>query len=307
MPLATQIAKESKYSPIELKVQAVARRRAEAQLMRVPWPRFRKAYEVYPRWHALTLWTQLIIATQDRTPPWLIADLRKLCRGFTLPEVGQPKPLDLHVSEWVGQRKFGYAKRQGWLDALTFYGVRHLRSERAWNYWEQCDRDWNRDQPQAFPSFDVWWRDAQKMKFCDKLSSGEIARMVLKYLNWEALELWFRPLFASRAKLPPHMLSELKQACPRVIELRNSGAFKGGKDSSEIWRDLKRCCRDQLLSDARREGVLDAVIRRAQSHPLHVRLASYGTHWSRNWLKTHEQPYPSFRQWWRAAGSYIRE
>ena len=79
VPLATQAAKEARFAANESKVQAIARRRADAQLMRVPWSNFRKAYEEYPRWHALTLWTNLIVASQGGVRSWLVEVLRKRC------------------------------------------------------------------------------------------------------------------------------------------------------------------------------------------------------------------------------------
>lgn len=274
--------------------------------MRIPWSEFRKAYEEYPRWHALTLWTHAIIASEDGIPSWLIPDLRKRCPSFTLPEILRQESVDLRLSEWVRNQKFGYAKRQGWLDALTFYGARHLRSVCAWNYWEQCERDWHKHKPKAFPSFDVWWREAQEMSLCDKLTYRELDRMVQKYLNWEALEWWLRPLFTSRAKIPLQVFSELKQACPTIIELRNSGPFKGDQENSKIWRNLGRCCLDQFLSGSRKQDVLKAVLQRARSHPQHARLGFYGMHWSREWLKDRRCAFPSFRQWRQAADSFIQ-
>lgn len=305
MPLATHVASEPGLSAAELGVEAIARRRATSQLMRVAWPRFRKAYEEYPRWHALTLWTHAIIASQGEIPPWLIADLQKRCPGLTSPEGPRPESLDLRLSEWVRNQKFGYAKRQGWIDALTFYGVRHARSDCAWNYWERCDRGWNKNKPKAFPTFDVWWCDAQKMKLCDKVSYREIDSMIQKYLDWEAMKLWVRPVFAANVKIPPHLFSELKKACPGITKHHDCGTFRGHKENSEMWQDLMRCCRDRFLSDAKRKGVLDLVLQRTHSHPLHARLVLYGTHWSRKWLKNRKQPLPSFRKWRRVAESFV--
>lgn len=158
---ATHLANQPRFSGTELKVQAIARRNANSQLVRVPWSKFRKAYEEYPRWHALILWTQMIITSQCGNPSWLTADLQKRCPGLKLTQVGQPEPAGLRLSNWVRNHKFGYAKRQGWLDALTFYGVRHLCSECAWAYWEQCGLDWDKHKPERFPSFDLWWREVE--------------------------------------------------------------------------------------------------------------------------------------------------
>lgn len=291
-----QVAKEPRYSPTELKVQAIVRRRAETQLMRVPWTRFCKAYEEYPRWHALTLWTHAIIASHDRIPSWLMADLRRRCPGFALPELLKREPLDLRLSEWVHNQKFGYAKRQGWLDALTFYGVRHPRSECAWTYWEYCENHWSKDQAGALPTFDKWWRQAQKMMPCGQTGCRDLGRAIDKYLDWEALSLWLRPLLASDVKLPKHVISELKRKCPGILAAQGGGTPRPNVENSEIWRNLLKWGRNHCQLQARKQGHLD-LRQRAQSHPLHARLLFYAKHWARQQSRTSAQPYPSFRAW----------
>jgi len=307
VPLATQAVKESGYSPTELKVQAIARRRAEIQLMRVPWPRFRKAYEEYPRWHALILWTHAIVASQGRIPSWLIAYLRKRCPGLKFTEVGQPEPVDLRLSNWVRNHKFGYAKKEGWLDALTFYGVRRPRSERVWSYWEQCGRDWNKREPEVSPTFDVWWSDAQKMTLCDKLSYRDLGRAVEKYIDWEALVFWLRPLFTTNAKLPMHVMSELRRKFPGILTKHNSDMPRGDQENSKIWRRLTEWGNNHFSREAKEADSLELLLQRVQSHPLHVRLVHYGKYWEGEWSGNWARSYPSFPEWRRAADRYVVE
>lgn len=287
---------DTKFSNSELKVQAIARRRANAQLMRVPWPRFRKAYEQYPRWHALALWTHAIIASHDRIPSWLIADLRRRCPGFTLPELLKREPLHLRLSAWVHNQKFGYAKRQGWLDALTFYGVRHPRSECAWTYWEYCENHWSKDQSEPLPTFEKWCQQAQKMMPRGKIRCRDLARAVEEYLDWEALSLWLRPLLASDVKLPRHVISELKRRCPGILEAHGGGTPRPNVENSEIWRNLLKWGRNHCRLQARKQGHLH-LRQRAQSHPLHARLLCYAKHWARHQSRASAQSYPSFRAW----------
>jgi hypothetical protein len=80
--LTTHAAGEPSFSAVELRIGAIAHRRANEQLLGVPWPRFQKAYEEYPRWQALALWVQAVIAAGDSVPSWLTDDLRKHCPGF---------------------------------------------------------------------------------------------------------------------------------------------------------------------------------------------------------------------------------
>jgi hypothetical protein len=302
-----QLMNEARFSKAELKIQAIARRRASSQLMRVPWTKFCRAYAAYPRRHALALWVQAIVATQDNVPAWLLTDLQKRCPRFV--EHGapsrEPKLVALQLLQWVHNQEFGYAKRQGWLDALIFYGVRHPRSECAWAYWEHCDLEWNRNQPNAFPTFDQWWQQAQQMILCDKISYCDVGKAVEKYLDWEALVVWLRPLLASNVNLPPHVTSELERRFPGILGCQISGTLQSHQEKSKIWRRLIGWSKDHCLSEAKKAGWLDSLLRRVRSHPRHVRIVAYGRFWAKDWSRNCPQPYLSFREWRQAADRYI--
>lgn len=72
-----------------------------------------------------------------------------------------------------------------------------------------------------------------------------------------------------------------------------------------IWRRLIKWRKDFCLSQARKAGCLDLLLQRAQSHPLHVRLVSFGKHWARGRSQTRGRSYPSFRKWRRAADRFV--
>ena len=71
MSLAKCRVKASRFSPAELTARAMAMRRANAQLLHVPWRRFRRAYEEYPHWQCLAPWSRAVIATELRIPSTL--------------------------------------------------------------------------------------------------------------------------------------------------------------------------------------------------------------------------------------------
>lgn len=300
---------DTKFSNSELKVQAIARRRANAQLMRVPWSRFRKAYDKYPRWQALALWIQAVSAAPDSVPSWLKDDLRKRCPGFVEHEATSPGPkvTALNLLEWAHNHEFAFAKRQGWLDALTFYGVRHPRSECALAYWESCDCQWNKDQPDPVPAFDEWWKKAQDMILCDKISYCVLGKAIDKYLDWEALVFWLRPLFSTNAKLPMHVMSELRRKFPGILAKHNSDMPRGDQENSKIWRRLTKWGNDHFSREAKEADSLELLLQRVQSHPLHVRLVHYGKYWAGEWSGSWARSYPSFREWRRAADRYVVE
>lgn len=303
------VINKQKSSRTGLRVEAIYRRprRAINQLMRVPWPRFRKAYEKYPQWRALVLWVQAVIATQDSVPPWLIDDLRKRCPGFieSEPTWSKPEAVDFHLSEWIHNHEFEAAKRQGWLDALTFYGVRHPLSECAWAYWEHCENQWLNMRPDRFPSFEEWWSEVQHMMLRDELSFHRLNKMLQRYLESEALVLWLRPLLISDIKLPRHVISELERRCPGVLGPQNSAKRCAEVENSAIWCRLVKWRKDFCLSQVLKADWLDLFLQRAQSHPSHVRLVSFGKHWAGGRSQNPGRSYPSFREWRLAADRYV--
>lgn len=137
-------------------------------------------------------------------------------------------------------------------------------------------------------------------------SYRDVGRTVGKYLDWEALELWVRPLFASHAKMPPQVISELERRCPEILECLNPGTPRHRQEKSKISRQLIRWWKDHCLSDPREAGWLDFLLQRVQSHPRHLRLVVYGKYWAKTWPKNRPQPYPSYRPWRRAADRYVK-
>src|SRR4029077_4654188 len=300
--------KAPRFSIAELKVGAIASRRANEQLLLVQWRRFRRAYEEYPRWQAVALWGRAVIATEGHAPSWVLATLRKRCPRFIGDAASsqQPELLAFHLLDWVHNQRFGYAKRQGWLDALTFYGVRHPRSRGAWAYWEQCENEWSTKRPTSLPTFDKWWRTALRWELCDRVTSLAVNRAVEKYIDWETLVLWLRPLFNSRLKLPPDVISELEGKCPGIFKLDGSGTFEKLQARSKIWHRVMQWGKDHCLSQARKEGWLDSLLEQVRSHPWHVRMQAYATHWTEEWSRSHMLSYPSRYQWEQAAETYVR-
>lgn len=148
----------SRFSNIELKVQEAARRKASSQLLRVPWSRFRKAYETYPRWQALALWGEAIIRVTGYAPRPLLATIAAHCPGFVEANHNWQKSPAFHLLEWVHGNRFGDVQQEGWLDALLFYGARHAASRAAWAHFEKYEEQWSRRRPASFPTFDRWWR-----------------------------------------------------------------------------------------------------------------------------------------------------
>jgi hypothetical protein len=300
--------KTAKFAKLERRVGDIASRRARRQLMRVPWDRFHKAYEAYIRWQAFVLWARAIVGLEGSPPSWLEAILRKRCPGFTdeVDRSDKPELLGFQLLSWVHNHVFGFAKQEGWLDALVFYGFRDTRSQGYWTYWEHCESEWKKRRPVSVPTFAQWRRSALKWKLQGDVPCAAVAKAVEKYIDFEAFVYWLRPLFQEPTiQLPVHVALELGQKYPTLVEFVSRGISAPYKDKSRSWHQLSNWGKDHVLSHAKEEGWLDCVLRQARIHPLHVRMEDYATLWHKSWLANVAVHYPSLRQWRSDARGHV--
>jgi hypothetical protein len=299
---------DRKFSKSELKVRAIARRRANAQLMRVPWSRFQKAYEEYPRWQALALWIQAVSAAQDSVPSSLIGDLRKRCQGFIKHGATShwPKVTGLNLLEWAHNHRFSPAKRQGWLDALIFYGVRHPRSQAAWAYWEHCDEEWNRQPLSRYTHFEEWLQSATTYEQHAGKSVADLASAVDRYVEWRIFCRWLEPLIKFETEPPKNIASELERRCPEILELNSSNSTRSRYMNAEVVRHLIARVEDRFFGEAEKEDWIDMIRRHVPTHPLYVRVAQYSKHFTKISAQDLAK-YPSYARWRRIVENYKEE
>ena len=301
--------KTAKFTELERSVGHIASRRARRQLMQVPWDRFHKAYQEYIRWQAFVLWARAVVGLEGNPPSWLEAVLRKRCPGFAEEAARSSKPelLGLQLLPWVHNQVFGFAKQEGWLDALVFYGFRDTRSQGCWVYWEHCETEWRKRRPASVPTFVQWRHSALSWKLQGHVSYAAVAKGVEKFIDFEALVYWLRPFFiGTKVQLPPHVALELRQESPSLLEfaLREiSGAYRY---KSRSWQRLIDWGKGHVLADAKKEGWLGCVLRQARIHPRHVRWVDYTRLWCRSRPENPASPHPPFGEWRRNAESYVR-
>ncbi|MHB8500922.1 MAG: hypothetical protein ACYDHE_08260 [Candidatus Acidiferrales bacterium] len=301
--------KTAKFTKLERRVGHIASRRASRQLMQVPWDRFHKAYEEYIRWQAFVLWARAVVELEGSAPSWLEAILRKRCPGFVkqVARSNKPELLGLQLLPWVHNQVFGFAKEEGWHDALVFYGFRDARSQGYWTYWEHCESEWRKRRPASFPAFVQWMRSALNRKLHGDVSCAVVAKAVEKFIDFEALVYWLRPLYrGAKVQLPPHVALELKQESPSLLEFVSRETLAAYEDKSRSWQSLFNWGKDHVLSQAKKEGWLKFVLRQASIHPCHVRMAGYAHLWCRSQAENPTSPHPPFREWRRDAESYVR-
>ena len=301
--------KTAKFSRLEKRVGHIASRRARRQLMLVPWDRFHKAYEKYISLQAFALWVRAIAELEGSAPSWLKAILRKRCPGFVeeVDRSNKPGLLGSELLSWIHNQAFGFAKHEGWLDALVFYGFRDTRSQGYWAYWEHFESEWKKRQPASIPTFVEWRRSALNGKLRGDVSCVVVTTAVEKYIDFEAFVYWLRPLFQARTtQLPAHVTFELGQESPSLLEFVSSEVSAAYEDKSRRWHRLFKWGRDHALSRANKEGWLDLILRQASIHPRHVRMVDYARLWCRSRVENHASPHPSFGEWRRDAESYIK-
>jgi hypothetical protein len=271
--------------------------------LRVPWHQFSKAYEQYPRWHAASLWIDVISRVVDSCEPLLRTFLNRHLRGF--PQSGsrprQSQPLSLSVLEWVHADQFASAGRQFWLDALVFYGLRHVWCEGAWLYWEYCETAWATKRPKRVPDFDEWWHSALRRPLRSGLNCVTLARAVEQYLDWDSFKIWFRPLLFGGMHLRPSALGDLQRYCPGISRA-DLVQLNGTQARRSLWKRIEQAGNDRLLSRAKQDGWVDDLLRHARSHPWHARTRSYAAHESRERIST--KSYPTLNEWKRLAALY---
>jgi hypothetical protein len=301
--------KTAKFSKLERRVGHIASRQARRQLMQVPWDRFHKAYDEYIRWQAFVLWARAILELEGSAPPWLEAILRKRCPGF-MEEVARsnkPELLGLQLLSRVHNQTFGFTKDEGWLDALVFYGFRDIRAQGYWEYWEHCESEWKTRRPAPIPTFVQWRRSASSWKLRGDVSCAAVAKAVEKYIDFEALVYWLRPLFrGAKVQLPPHVALELRQESPSLLEFVSRETSAAYEDKSRNWPRLFNWGKGHVLSQAKKDGWLDSVLRQVRIHPLHVRMVDYAAFCCKSGLGNNALPYPSLGHWQKEAQGYVR-
>lgn len=298
------------------RLQRRGRERADQQARRIPWQRLLAVRNQYLDWQEFYLWVRSVLDVENRIPGWLVEILNKRCPGFLenekklRPKEAKNRPLPLRLEDWIDDYIFGFVKREGWFDAITFYAVREPRYQRAEVCWSECVEKWKKAKPVRYPSFEEWRAMAAR---CDdsarllpevrktlasthRVSAARLAEAVSEYIDWEAFAYWLRPVLDARCPLPEEVAREL--------QLRCAGFLKTQRDAQD-WQQLMGWIADHHFADANREGWFNAILIRARNHPRAIRTMEYANYCDEVWGPRLPDPYPSFEQWRKNADSYV--
>jgi hypothetical protein len=162
-----------------VRLQRAARERADDQARRIPWQRLYEARNQYIDWQEFYLWVRSILEVEDGIPNWLVEILNARCPGFLESEgpltakAAKTRPLHLRLEDWIDEHIFGFAKKEGWFNAITYYAVRDPRYQRAEVCWVECVRKWRKAKPGKYPTLEEWRALAAQCDETAHLNAGE--------------------------------------------------------------------------------------------------------------------------------------
>ena len=306
-------------------LQRAARERADDQARRIPWQRLYDARNQYIDWQEFNLWARSILEVEGRIPDWLAEILNERCPGFVrteeelTPKAAKNRPLPLRLEDWIDERVFDFANKEGWFNAITYYAIRDPRYQRAEVCWSECVERWKKAKPLRYPSLEEWKSTAARCDETARLVAGEqkarsssklvspdrLTDAVARYMDYEALAYWARPALERCPDPPTEVVSELEHRCPGFLDGIIEGEQHASRGAAQRWQGLMAWIADHFFRDAKNEGWFDAILLQARSHPRAIRTMEYADHCDEVWTSKMPEPYPLFEDWRRDADVYV--
>jgi len=81
---------------------------------------------------------RLVEILDDRVPGFLESEKQLTLQAAT------GRPLPLRLEDWIDDHIFGFAKQEGWFNAITYYAIRDPRYQRAEVCWSECTEKWKK-------------------------------------------------------------------------------------------------------------------------------------------------------------------
>jgi hypothetical protein len=133
---------------------------------RVSPEQLKRAVSDYLDWEALAYWMRAVVGAYGM-PSSVAEFVSDRCPGFLEQLRADGDCLEdattvwRRLIAWVDDRIFGFAKAEGWFEAITLFARSSLQAERTVSYWAACDRAWSRRRPANYPGFDEWRQAAE--------------------------------------------------------------------------------------------------------------------------------------------------
>jgi hypothetical protein len=329
-----QASTQRKWYPsrLEVCVSEIAKRTADREAARIPWPQLLKTRELYVKWQVFLYWVRAIEESERLLPEWLAHVVKRRCPGFEeflsrqrTKEPGSPQPAWRHLEQWINEHNFAKPRREGWMNAVGYYAVRDLAALRDDAYWFYRERQWEQSQPAAYPSFQEWRKASESCgdELIDHFETTEEVRELLRlsrlvrprtlrktvdrYIEWQLFAYWTRAALDPRHRLPDAVKRKIRRHCPGFLEsiISSSGSHTTGLGGP--FNQLQRWIEEHEFARPRKKGWLPVLIYQARIHPRHQRLIDYWQQWQHLLSKRPPDRYPSFRQWTAAVDAYTFE
>jgi hypothetical protein len=320
-----QIGKRPRERSVAASVQRAAQELADAEARRIPWQLLEEARRHYVDWQEFCFWARSVMDSIDAVPAWLAEQIDNRCPGFleedrrcSAEHPGEGFLTPVRLGSWIDDHVFGFARKGGWLNAISYYAVRAPRYQRASVCWSQSVDRWRKAQPIRYPSFEEWLQDAAKcddaanllpeireQRQCFKLVAPDrLDQAVASYIDWEAFAYWCRPALERGAPLPETVASELQRRCPGFLDFKEE--VREGADLLEHdWHRLTAWMADHFFGDAKRERWLNAILISVRNHPRAIRTMEYWEYCDAKWSPSLPVPYPAFEYWRRNADQFV--
>jgi hypothetical protein len=287
-------------SKLQKRVDEIARRAADTEAARIPWPQLLRTRELYVKWQAFLLWVRAIEDSEGSVPQWLAETIDKRCPGFLTFVKQQPandprNPSSLwsRLEQWINERILAKPSQGGWMDAVGYYAVRDLAALRDEAYWYYCDDQWKVSKPAAYPSFRQWRKASEScsdevldhfattnelrelIRLSRQVSPRTLKKTVDQYVEWQVFTCWARTALDREDRLPDLVKRKLQRRCPGLLRALESHTANEGRESENLSNQLHRWIEEHEFTRAREEGWLEVVVYQARLHPRYQRVLDY--------------------------------
>lgn len=145
------------------RVRRQAETRALDEARTVPWKILADAAGKYTEWQAFALWIRALLDACEGLPVEVALEIERrspvLAPGTRMPgntSLSRGSRAWQDVIDWAESNIFVQAKGEGWLNAVRYFSSKSLLSMKVWSYWEEIDRRWRDEKPEALPSYQQW-------------------------------------------------------------------------------------------------------------------------------------------------------
>ena len=212
------------------------------------------------------------------------------------------------------------------MNAVGYYAARDLASLRNHAYWECCEREWKRSEPNPFPSFRDWLKAAEHcsdrvlnecempeekrrlIKLGRLVSPGMLRKAVERYVDWEVFAYWARTALETSFPLPASVEREVKRRCPGFSEADTVAHAANPMEEPHCrFTRLIKWIEDHEFAEVQKRGWFDVLRYQARLHARHARVIDYWHDREASWTKHRAKRNPSFSGWQRCADRYTFE